>query len=309
MSEIKRNSIACSMGIMAHNEAANVGRLLKALIEQRTETAKLTEIIVVASGCTDQTESIVQSWAKRDTRIRLVAQACREGKAAAVNCFLAEARERILVLCSADLIPAPDTIEQVVIPFSRPEIGMTTCRQSPVNNPKILMGFAAHLLWDLHHQINLKDFKAGELIAFRRVFERIPCRTAVDDDIIEQTVRSEAYDVHYVATAVVHNKGPETLKDFLSQRRRIYAGHLAIRDALGYTVATISGLRILGIVLRRLDWRPSQFFRTWIVVLLEAYGRFLGWWDYKQRRDHSIWEIAETTKDLASELSAQQQAS
>src|SRR5205807_9192825 len=96
--------IACSMGIMAHNEECNIGRLLNAAISQRTATVILTEIIVVASGCTDNTEGVVRQWAERDSRIRLFRQARRQGKASAVNQFLLEARENVLVLCCADLL-------------------------------------------------------------------------------------------------------------------------------------------------------------------------------------------------------------
>ncbi|MEP7015317.1 MAG: glycosyltransferase [Verrucomicrobiota bacterium] len=303
-----RNPITCSMGIMAHNEEANVGRLLQALVSQRTGTAVLTEIVVVASGCTDKTESIVQSWAERDARIRLITQPRREGKAAAVNRFLAESREQVLLLCSADLLPEAESIERIVAPFADSAIGMTTCRPVPVNNPNTFMGFVAHLLWGLHHQINLKDFKAGEMIAFRKIFQRIPYGTPVDEASIEPAIRNAGYGVCYVPTAIVHNKGPETLSDFLKQRRRIYAGHLALRDTAGYTVSTMKGSRILGLVLRTLDWHPRRFLWTWAVALLEVYGRFLGWCDYGQRLDHSIWEMAETTKGLEPELSTEQLA-
>jgi biofilm PGA synthesis N-glycosyltransferase PgaC len=257
----------------------------------------LAEIIVVASGCTDGTESIVRSWTELDPRIRLLVQERREGKASAVNCFLSEACERILLICSADLLPAVDVIEQLVAPFADPELTMTTCRPVPVNDPGTFMGFAAHLLWGLHHQINLIDFKAGELIAFRKIVQQIPCNTAVDDASIESVIRGHGYGVRYVGSAVTYNRGPDTVNDFLLQRRRIYAGHLALRDA-GYRVATLNGMKILRLVLRNLDWRPRAFLQTWAVVALEAYGRFLGRRDYKRRRDHSIWKIAKTTKRL-----------
>jgi cellulose synthase/poly-beta-1,6-N-acetylglucosamine synthase-like glycosyltransferase len=285
------------MGIMAHNEEANIGRLLKAVVSQRTTTVALAEIIVVASGCTDGTESIVRSWTERDPRIRLLVQERREGKASAVNCFLSEASKRILLICSADLLPAVDVIEQLVAPFADPAITMTTCRPVPVNDPRTFMGFAAHLLWGLHHQINLIDFKAGELIAFRKIFQQIPHSTVVDEGSIESTIRGQGYGVRYVGSAIAYNKGPETVRDFLCQRRRNYAGQLALRDA-GYRVATLNGMKILRLVLRNLDWRPRAFLQTWAVVALEAYGRFLGRRDYKRRRDHSIWKIAKTTKRL-----------
>jgi predicted FMN-binding regulatory protein PaiB len=51
-------------------------------------------------------------------------------------------------------------------------------------------------------------------------------------------------------------------------------------------------------MLRNLDWRPKQFVWTWSVVAVEAYGRLLGIRDYKKRRNHAVWEIATSTKQL-----------
>jgi len=286
------------MGIMAHNEEANIGRLLGALVTQRLRDVVLSEIVVVASGCTDNTEGIVQDWANRDSRIQLIVQEKRSGKASAINEYLPQARERIIVLCSADLLPEADALERLVAPFADPEVGMATSHPVPVNDPGRFMGFAAHMLWGLHHKINLTSFKSGEMIAFRKIFERIPYHTAVDEASIEPVVRGQGYRAQYVSAAVVYNKGPETLADFLRQRRRIYAGHLAVRDTLGYTVSTMNARRILFILLRNLDWRPRPFVWTWAIVGLEAYGRLLGLRDYKKRRNHQIWEIATSTKQL-----------
>ncbi len=283
---------------MAHNEEANIGRLLERLEQQRLDRVDIAEIIVVASGCTDGTEVLVREAAAADPRIILLVQPQREGKASAMNLFLSHASAPVLVLSSADLLPAPDTIELLVAPFMDPEIGMTASHPVPVNDPEQFMGFAAHMLWDLHHEMNLVGFKAGELIAFRRVFERIPPFTAVDEASVEPLIRGQGYQVRYVADAIVYNKGPETSDDFLRQRRRIYAGHLEMQDQLGYSVSTMSGLTILGLLLRNLDWRPKQFFWTWRVVGLEVAGRWLGRQDYKNRRSHTVWEIATTTKEL-----------
>jgi len=295
-------SIACSMGIMAFNEEANIGRMLQAVTSQRTTKANLTQIVVVASGCTDRTESIVHDWAKRDQRIHLVVQARREGKASAINQFLPQATEKIVVVCSADLLPEAEAIEELIAPFADPAVGMTTGRPVPVNDSTTFMGFAAHLLWELHHRINLRNFKAGEMIAFRNIFQRIPYHTSVDEASIEPVIRAQGYEVRYVPTTVVYNKGPVTVADFLRQRRRIFAGHLAVRHTLGYTVSTMSGWRILRVLLPRLDWRPRPFLWTWGVAGLEVYGRLLGRRDYKKRLDGHVWEIAKTTKDLTSRI-------
>jgi poly-beta-1,6-N-acetyl-D-glucosamine synthase len=293
--------VRCTVGITAHNEEGNIGQLLDGMLNQQLQTVSIEEIIVVASGCTDNTEVIVRSYCDREPRIKLLSQDRREGKASAINLLLRHQTERVLVLCSADLQPALDAVEFLVAPFSDPEMGMTSSRPIPVNNRESFMGFAAHLLWDLHHEVNaLGGFKAGEMIAFIKIFERIPYRTSVDEASIEPVIRGQGYRVQYVPQAIVRNKGPETVADFLRQRRRIYSGHLDIRRLLGYSVSTMSGTTVLRLLLRRLDLRPRQFIWTWVVVALEVYGRFLGWRDFRSRRDHSVWEIASTTKILSS---------
>jgi cellulose synthase/poly-beta-1,6-N-acetylglucosamine synthase-like glycosyltransferase len=293
--------LRCSLGIMAHNEEANIGRLLARVRDSDLDQVDLVEIIVVASGCTDKTEDIVRAAAATDPRICLISQPVREGKAAAMNLFIRQARSEILILSSADLLPAGDAIERLVAPFADPEVGLTASRPEPVNDPATFMGFAAHLLWDLHHQMNLTGFKAGEMIAFRKVFQRIPASTAVDEASVEPLVRGQGYGVRYVPEAVVYNKGPETVEDFLRQRRRIYAGHLEMKERLGYAVSTMSGAKIAGLLLRNMDWRPRQVWWTLRVVALEIYGRHLGRRDYKARRSHTVWEIAGTTKELNKE--------
>lgn len=290
--------VRCSVGIMAYNEEANIGRLLARLLEQQLTAVVISEIIVVASGCTDRTEAIVREVSAVDPRVQLLSQPVREGKASAMNLFLERAEEDVLVLCSADLLPAEDAIEKLVAPFDDPEMGLTASRPVPVNDPATFMGFAAHLLWNLHHAMNEVGFKAGEMIAFRRVFHRIPPLTAVDEASVEPLIRGQGYQTRYVADAIVYNKGPETEEDFLRQRRRIYAGHLELEERLGYSVSTMSGLTILGLLLRQLDLRPKQFLWTWRVVGMEVAGRFLGARDFRARRSHTVWEMATTTKEL-----------
>lgn len=296
-------AISCSLGITAYNEEKIIGQLLQRVLDQRLTTVNLVEIIVVISGCTDNTEAIVREMMTHDSRIRLFVQERREGKASAINLFLEHATSEVCLLCSGDLLPETDVVEKLVAPLSDPEVGMTSCRPEPVNDSAEFMGFAAHLLWDLHHQINLHGFKAGEMTAFRKVFRRIPYHTAVDEASVEPVVRGQGYKVVYVPDAIVYNKGPETAADFLRQRRRIYAGHLDLQQTVGYSVSTMNGTKILGLLLKNLDFRPKQFVWTWTVVAMEVYGRFLGRRDFKNQRDHSVWEIAETTKQMDTDTS------
>lgn len=283
---------------MAYNEAANIGRLLEALIEQQTQTVRISRIIVVASGCTDDTEPIVQQYAARDGRILLLSQANREGKASAVNLFMEYARSaEIIVLASADLLPVPTAIEALVAPFANPRIGMVGGHPVPTNPRDTLMGFGINLLWDLHHEVSMLHPKMGELIAFRNIFRQIPTDTAVDEASIEPLVIGQGMKLAYAPEAIVYNHGPETISDFIKQRRRIFAGHLYVKDTLGYQVATMGVMRILRAYLKimQLNWR--YFIWGPVIMALEVFVRFLGTYDYVVlKRKPYMWQMAESTK-------------
>ena len=162
------------------------------------------------------------------------------------------------------------------------------------------MGYVSHLLWRLHHRVSLRRPKMGELIAFRNIFRQIPYDSAVDEASIEPLILGQGLELHYVPEAIVYNRGPETVTDFFKQRRRIYAGHLYVKDTVGYKVSTMSGLRILLLFLQemRLDWR--YFLWGPAAIALEVCARLRGMYDYRVwKRKPFIWAVAETTKELS----------
>lgn len=299
----KKKIIEFSVGICAYNEAANIGKLIKAIINQRLDNSlSLKEIIVVASGCTDGTEKEVAHWQKKDHRIRLIVEKQRKGKASAVNKFLKAARCDYLILASADLIPERDCFQELISGLSSPEVGMTAAHVIPLNKDDTLIGFAVNLQWRLHHKINLQfpeHPKAGELIAFKKIFKKIPASSAVDEASIEPLIYFQGYKVRYCPEAIVYNKGPRTVHDFLRQRRRIYAGHTDLSRNYGYKVITYSNFRVLGTLLANMEWNRRFFTFVPIIIILEAVGRIIGYLDcILKRRSHTVWKIARSTKNL-----------
>ena len=288
-----------SVGVMAYNEERNIARLLQALVDQKLSDAEITEIFVVSSGSTDRTDEIVREWETRDPRIRLIPQSSRRGKASAINLFLGEATGDVLVLESGDTVPAPDCVERMVAPFNDPSIGMTGGRPVPVDDESTFMGFVVHMLWRLHHKLALKHPKLGEMVAFRSFVSSIPEDTAVDEASIEAIVAQEGKRLAYVPDAIVHNKGASNVRDFLRQRRRIYAGHLWLETSESYQVSTKNVGGILDVLFEDLEWRPRSLAFTFGGVFLEFVGRLLGTYDYHVRgRNPYTWAVSESTKDL-----------
>ncbi len=293
--------IGCSIGIMAYNEEANIVHTLRAVLEQHGTSIHIEEIIVVASGCTDRTVAIVTELARQEPRVRLCVQEKREGKASAINLFLKQAASPVIVLIGADVIPEDSAIENLCAPFKDPKIGMVGGRPVPVNDPATFMGHAVHLLWRLHDRVARTHSKLGEVIAFRNVIAGIPANSAVDEISIQALISQLGYQLLYEPTCVVYNKGPVTVRDFLKQRRRIYAGHLQVLAQQNYEASTMK----VGPIIRQLIAcrdstisTPKQTIWTIAAIALEGYARLQGNYDYLRKREHHIWQAVSSTKDL-----------
>jgi len=288
--------MACAVGLMAYNEEANVAAALRSILAQEGPHVRLHSVTVVASGCTDRTVPRAREAAGGDPRVRVLEQARREGKAAAITAFLATVRDADLVaLVGADTRLPEGTLEALLAPFDDPGVGMTGGRPVPVNARSTLLGRVVHLLWELHHEIASGDPKLGELVAFRPVFEAVPADTAVDEAAIEALVRGRGLRLAYAPRAVVQMKGPTTVADFLSQRRRIHAGHLRLKRASGHTVSTLG---LPGVMRALVRHRPSPATAA-AAVALEGTARLLGSVDARVAgREHRVWKAIPSTKDL-----------
>jgi cellulose synthase/poly-beta-1,6-N-acetylglucosamine synthase-like glycosyltransferase len=289
--------LRCSVGITAYNEEANIAPLLDAMLSQHLYEVEIVQIIVVASGCTDGTVPIVQSYLPRDSRISLVLQERREGKTAAVNLFLANATEEICVVESGDTLPEQHSVENLVRMFRDPTVGMTGAHKIPVNTPDHLVGLFTHLRLRMEHQLCLDIPRLGEMIAFRRVFDRIPPDVAMDEAFVEALVIQRGLSVRYAPDAIVYNTGPDTVRDFVAQRRRNHAGHLYLRAKYGYAVSSIQNSRVVKIALKEIWGAIALVWTLFLLGILESWSRLLGWYDFAIRKDrHVVWDMAWSQK-------------
>ena len=301
MEEENEEVIRCSIGIMAYNEEANIARTLQSVLEQTGPSIRIDEVIVVASGCTDRTVPIVAEMALQEPRIHLCVQEKREGKASAINLFLKQAISPVVVLIGADIIPEISAIEHLCSPFKDHSIGMVGGRPVPINDSDTMMGHAVHLLWRLHDRVARVYPKLGEVIAFRNVISGIPTDSAVDEISIQALISQLGYKLIYKPECVVYNKGPVTVRDFLKQRRRIYAGHLRVLKQQNYEASTMKVTPIFRQLIACRHFAlstPKQVVWTLIAMMLECYARLQGHYDYWRKREHHIWQAVSSTKDL-----------
>lgn len=292
--------LSVTIGIMAYNEEANIGKLLDSLIIQKTFSCEIIEIIVVASGCTDRTEEIVKEKQNKDSRIILIVQEKREGKASAINLFLKRAKGEILILSSADIIPLDKfTVDKLIRPFSDREIGAAGVHPIPVNTSNSFIGFYVNLFWKLHHQISLIYPKCGEMVAFRNILPEIAYNTATDETWIIALLNKMNYKVAYAPEAKIINKGPENVSDFFKQRRRHLIGYIHLKKELNFQPKTLNVFLTLKLLPYCIKFNLKEIIFAFGVIILEGAARILAKYDwYLKKENPYIWKIAESTKEI-----------
>nr|MDO8135792.1 glycosyltransferase [Candidatus Njordarchaeum guaymaensis] len=299
--------MSVSIGIPAYNEAHNIGLLLETLSRQKlSNDFKLREIVVVASGCTDGTENIVEKSMKLDPKLKLIVESERRGKASAVNILLRECDTDILVLEAADTLPHEKSLSNLVFPFRDQRVGAAGGRPVPVNPEDTVLGWIPHMIWGLHHHIaKAEDIEgryfhiSGEFCAIRTgIIRTIPLTIVNDDAYIGLVTMRAGCDVVYVPSATVSMKGPSSIRDIISQRRRVVYGHQQLVRNYGADIASIKSSQIIKALPKTLSFHPKKFLGTIIGVGFEALSHVLASMDTKKRRLQYIWQRVPSTKSL-----------
>jgi poly-beta-1,6-N-acetyl-D-glucosamine synthase len=276
----RHKGLTIAVGVFAHNEEQNIENTVISILGSKLELVKIKEIVVVSSGSNDRTNQIVRGLMKHDKRIKLLDEAERNGKSAAINIFLEYTTAPIVVTVSADVRVSKKAIEEICRPFLNPDIGMVGAHPVPMNCAHSQIGREVKLLWELHHQISLIQPKCGEMVAFRNIIRQIPPNSAVDEATVEVLLRMIGYSVAYAPLAVVFNKGPLTLDDFFTQRRRVMAGHQWVFTTYNYRVSTMTPTLLIQAVLRMAVNKPQVLGPLVKLMSLEVMAQAMGWIDF-----------------------------
>lgn len=292
-----------SVGIFAYNEEKNIKRMINSLYSQKQKSFKIDEVYVFSSGSTDKTNKIVESIARKYKSLNLISKPERKGKSADVNEFLSIAKNEILAISSADIILDKYCLEYLVRPLLNYEkVGLTQPKIIPKNNINTFIGYTVNLQWNVSNYINtfIKNARTGELNVLRNIIDEIPNDIVNDDAYIEFLIREKGFKCIFVDKAIIYNKGPENIKDFIKQRRRIYAGFLDLKNRTGYKPETIRLSTLIRAFVKFFPIKePERCLWYFGAIGLEMYARFLGMWDYYiKKKNHTIWDSAESTKKL-----------
>jgi cellulose synthase/poly-beta-1,6-N-acetylglucosamine synthase-like glycosyltransferase len=287
-------ALKTAIGVCAFNEEHNIRRLLERLsVESLPADCR---VLVVCSGCTDGTTDVVKEFQSRDKRIQPLVEGARKGKANALNKIFMEVQdsEDILVLVNADALPEPGSISKLISALSTSDDGVVFARPVPFEGSGLSYRIVK-VIWRLHHLISLKSSPklSGELCAIRTIcLQPIPEEIATDEPYIEHVIRQQGYKIGYLPEAVVKIRCPTNLSDLLKQRKRIWIGHMQLKQATGFDVSTSSFKNILYSLS---DLSVSEVFYAFLGGILEG----LAYSQAKLSKNKKIpymWEPIKSTK-------------
>jgi len=296
-----------TIGICAHNEEWNIDELLDNIlrIQQIPHDA---EIITVCSGCTDRTPQVVKEFARRDARVRLIEESRRLGKATAVNKILSKAKGEQIVLISADVIPRPGCIMRLVKSMEDEHVGISCGRPEPILRGRKLIRGLVETLWGFHNWQLEELNHAGVLMHASEVFcirngvvKQIPKEMVNDDAFLAVAAKKAGYLIKYIGDSQVKVFGPQTVPDYIRQRRRIIAGHYQLRAVTGhfsqyvfYSLLVRPALTLKTLVEYIASRR--QIAGLFVAPVVEVAANLLAMSDSVRGKSHRIWSISTTTK-------------
>ena len=266
-----------------------------------------SEVLVVCSGCTDDTVEIVQQYAEKNVVVKILIEAKRAGKASAINQILKKAIGDAIIFISADTLPNVDCFAHLISKIEVPNAGLVCAYPLPTNNSKSLAGKLVHILWSFHDQVFREVNEAGlarhasEVYCVRRgIVDSIPTGTVNDDAYIALTVANKGWMILYEPQSRVSIRGPETLNDYFKQRRRVIFGHHQVKKLTGQTPQYFVPLIRLDLK-RKKSLFYSLFTEYNILVLLtfiwiELILNSVVMLDSARGKSHSVWSISASTK-------------
>ena len=301
---MRKKQMMYDIGIPAYNEEKNIENVLNSIINQETnENYKLKSIIIVSSGSTDRTNEIIEEIAKKKPFVKLIIEEERRGQVSAYNLILKYATADVVVLMDADIILYKNSIIELLKMFSNENVAAVGSRPLPIlyddhfmNNISMIF-YLFHNLFPIIFQAKL----SGKFFALRNgIVKKIPKNVNCSDAFIEIMVRTKNYSIKYSKIAKALTIPPQTITGFIKEQRRIYAGHLQLRNITGQMVKTANFSYLLRLVVKSFRYfinkRKIHFLLFFLFLKIISTG--LSFYDQIRGNYRTIWEIIEDTKEV-----------
>lgn len=186
------------------------------------------EILVASDGSTDRTEAIVEEFAARDPRIRLL-RADRVGKSEVQNRAAQQARGEILFFTDANARVQADALQFMVEDFADPRVGLASA-EALFGSPDDAVSQGQGFYWRFEtflrrseSDLGILATTSGQAFAVRKeLYQPLPI-CYCDDCITPLDVRLQGYRVFHDRRAIVFDTMPHSIHGELHTRIRMTA--------------------------------------------------------------------------------------
>lgn len=294
-----------SVGICATGDVPQLGELMQSILTEADSSGfMLKRLIVVASGCPSFILALARDRQALDSRIRLIVEEVRHGKADAVNKIINETEGDFLVFVNSDATPEKGAVSRLLSTAAADERVGALSGMPVTDGGSGLASLIMDLMWSAHNEcsvvlnhMNLSNHSSDELVLFRpSAIDALPEDLVNDGAYLAMAARRKGYTVKVCPSAGVRIQTPRRISDLVGQRRRIIYGHRQVWQKTGSPPKTIEsmlfssptvGLRILVATLSK---KPRLVLALPIAVVTELTSAILSLVDAAgSSKKHVVW--------------------
>lgn len=214
--------------IAAYNEAEIIEEKIKNSLEIEYPRNRI-QVLIVADGSNDETPDLVKKYSQ--VGVELLFESERRGKMAAINRAVPHARGEIIIFSDANNLYQPQTIKELVAPFSDPQIGAVSGAKT-ITKGGSKVGQSEGLYWKYEAFIKKQESRlnscttvAGEVWAIRKEAYLPPPDNIINDDFyMAMLILKQGYRLVYAPDAASVERSSSSAQGEITRRKRIIAG-------------------------------------------------------------------------------------
>ena len=191
------------------------------------------QIIIGSDNSTDNTNTIVEEYAKNNDNILFISYSERQGKSNVINSLIEKANGDILILSDANVLFDKNTVKEIIKPFSDDTIGLVDTRMTNTGLKKEGISFQEKSY--ISREVKIKNREGllwgtmigpfGGCFALRKdLYSPVPINFLVDDFYICMKILEKGYKTINNLDAIVYEDVSNNLSDEFRRKVRIATG-------------------------------------------------------------------------------------
>ncbi|MFC2015005.1 glycosyltransferase [Chloroflexota bacterium] len=218
-----------SVIIPIYNEAGVIERRIDNLLALEYPDDKF-EIIVVDSGSNDNSLEIARRTGQNNSRVTILEEGERRGKASAINYGKSIAKGEIILVTDVNTIFDINVLKEITPHFSKPDVGGVGGRFVPVNDDNNMFEASVYY-WELESLIRRGESAwdsaclfHGEINAWRKDIIETDTEALAEDLEMAIRINRKGLKIVYEPSAIAHEPVPTTYKEQIIQKKRTVIG-------------------------------------------------------------------------------------